>query len=91
MRMITLPWETWRAVIAALRAKGLPYMAPGSQRRRRLRGIEVAHGLQVHVVADGAAVFAGPVALVADELAIEGGSRGTTPGRRAGEPAPRTP
>ena len=26
MNPITLPWETWRAVIAALRAKGLPYM-----------------------------------------------------------------
>jgi hypothetical protein len=23
---IELPWETWRAVIAALREKGLPYM-----------------------------------------------------------------
>jgi hypothetical protein len=23
---ITLPWETWRAVIAVLREKGLPYM-----------------------------------------------------------------
>jgi hypothetical protein len=23
---IKLPWETWRAVIAALREKGLPYM-----------------------------------------------------------------
>ena len=26
MQTITLPWETWRAVIAALREKGLPYM-----------------------------------------------------------------
>jgi hypothetical protein len=26
MNTITLPWETWRAVIAALRAKGVPYM-----------------------------------------------------------------
>jgi hypothetical protein len=26
MRTITLPWETWRVVIAALREKGLPYM-----------------------------------------------------------------
>jgi hypothetical protein len=26
MRTITLPWKTWRAVIAALREKGLPYM-----------------------------------------------------------------
>jgi hypothetical protein len=26
MRTIELPWETWRAVIAALREKGLPYM-----------------------------------------------------------------
>ena len=24
MRTITLPWETWRTVIAVLRAKGLP-------------------------------------------------------------------
>jgi hypothetical protein len=23
---ITLPWETWRAVIGVLRAKGLPFM-----------------------------------------------------------------
>ena len=26
MRPIELPWETWRAVIAVLREKGLPYM-----------------------------------------------------------------
>jgi hypothetical protein len=26
MRTIELPWETWRAVIAMLRDKGLPYM-----------------------------------------------------------------
>ena len=26
MNTITLPWETWRAVIAALRARGVPYM-----------------------------------------------------------------
>jgi hypothetical protein len=26
MRTIELPWETWRAVIDALRAKSLPYM-----------------------------------------------------------------
>ena len=26
MRTIELPWETWRAIIAALRARGLPYM-----------------------------------------------------------------
>lgn len=26
MTTITLPWETWRAVIAVLRAKGLPSM-----------------------------------------------------------------
>jgi hypothetical protein len=26
MRTITLPWETWRAVIAILRQKALPYM-----------------------------------------------------------------
>ncbi len=26
MRAITLPWEDWRAVIAVLRDKGLPYM-----------------------------------------------------------------
>jgi hypothetical protein len=26
VRTITLPWETWRAVIAALREKGLPSM-----------------------------------------------------------------
>ena len=26
MNAIELSWETWRAVIAALRAKGLPYM-----------------------------------------------------------------
>ena len=26
MNTITLPWETWRAVIAALRTKGLPSM-----------------------------------------------------------------
>ncbi len=26
MRTITVPWESWRAVIAVLRAKGLPYM-----------------------------------------------------------------
>ena len=26
MRTIELPWETWRAVIAALREKALPYM-----------------------------------------------------------------
>jgi hypothetical protein len=25
MREITLPWEPWRAVIAVLREKGLPY------------------------------------------------------------------
>jgi hypothetical protein len=26
MRAITLPWETWRAVIAVLRTTGVPYM-----------------------------------------------------------------
>jgi hypothetical protein len=26
MRTITLPWETWRSVITALREKALPYM-----------------------------------------------------------------
>jgi hypothetical protein len=26
MNVITLSWETWRAVIAVLREKGLPYM-----------------------------------------------------------------
>ena len=26
MRTIELPWETWRAIIALLRAKDLPYM-----------------------------------------------------------------
>jgi hypothetical protein len=26
MRTIELPWEGWRDIIAALRAKGLPYM-----------------------------------------------------------------
>ena len=26
MNTIELPWETWRAIIAALREKGLPYM-----------------------------------------------------------------
>jgi hypothetical protein len=26
MNTITLPWETWRAVIAVLREKALPYM-----------------------------------------------------------------
>jgi hypothetical protein len=26
MNAIELPWETWRAIIDALRAKGLPYM-----------------------------------------------------------------
>jgi hypothetical protein len=26
MNTIMLPWDTWRAVIAALRAKGLPSM-----------------------------------------------------------------
>ena len=26
MTAIELPWETWRAVIAVLREKGLPYM-----------------------------------------------------------------
>jgi hypothetical protein len=26
VNVITLPWETWRAVIAVLREKGLPYM-----------------------------------------------------------------
>jgi hypothetical protein len=26
MRTIELPWETWRAVIAVLREKALPYM-----------------------------------------------------------------
>jgi hypothetical protein len=26
MRVIELPWEDWRGIIDALRAKGLPYM-----------------------------------------------------------------
>jgi hypothetical protein len=26
MQAIELPWETWRAVIAALREKAVPYM-----------------------------------------------------------------
>jgi hypothetical protein len=26
MKTITLPWETWRAIIAVLREKALPYM-----------------------------------------------------------------
>lgn len=32
MRTITLPWEDWRAIIAALRAKGLPYMLEHADR-----------------------------------------------------------
>jgi hypothetical protein len=36
MRTIELPWETWRAVIAALRAKGLPYMLQHADHIERL-------------------------------------------------------
>jgi hypothetical protein len=33
---IELPWETWRAVIAALREKGLPYMLDHADHIERL-------------------------------------------------------
>ena len=36
VRTITLPWETWRAAIDALRAKGLPYMLEHSDHIERL-------------------------------------------------------
>jgi hypothetical protein len=36
MRTITLSWETWRAVIDALRAKGLPYMREHPDHLERL-------------------------------------------------------
>jgi hypothetical protein len=32
MRTIELPWETWRAVIATLREKALPYMLEHADR-----------------------------------------------------------
>ena len=32
MNTIELPWETWRAVIDALREKGLPYMLEHAER-----------------------------------------------------------
>ncbi len=34
--MIELPWESWRAVIDALRAKGLPYMLEHADHIERL-------------------------------------------------------
>ena len=36
MRTIELPWETWRAVIDALRARGLPYMLEHADHIERL-------------------------------------------------------
>jgi hypothetical protein len=36
MRTISLPWETWRAVIAALREKGPPYMLEHADHIERL-------------------------------------------------------
>ncbi len=36
MNMIELPWETWRAVIAALREKALPYMLEHADHIERL-------------------------------------------------------
>jgi hypothetical protein len=36
MHAITLSWETWRAVIAALREKGLPYMLDHADRLEQL-------------------------------------------------------
>ena len=36
MRTIKLPWEDWRAVIAALREKGLPYMLEHADHIERL-------------------------------------------------------
>jgi hypothetical protein len=37
MRTITLPWETWRAVIAVLRAKALPSMLDHAGRLEQQR------------------------------------------------------
>jgi hypothetical protein len=36
MRTIELPWETWRAVIAVLREKGLAYMLEHADHIERL-------------------------------------------------------
>ena len=36
MRTITLPWEAWRAVIAVLRASGLPYKLDHADHIERL-------------------------------------------------------
>ena len=36
MRTIELPWETWRAVIAVLREKALPYMLEHADHIERL-------------------------------------------------------
>ena len=36
MNTIELPWETWRAVIAALREKALPYMLEHADYLERL-------------------------------------------------------
>ncbi len=36
MNTITLSWETWRAVIAVLREKGLPYMLEHADHIERL-------------------------------------------------------
>jgi hypothetical protein len=35
-RTIELPWETWRAIIAALREKALPYMLQHADHIERL-------------------------------------------------------
>ena len=35
MNTIALPWETWRAVIAALREKALPYMLDHADQLKR--------------------------------------------------------
>ena len=36
MRTIELPWENWRAVIAALREKALPYMLEHADHLERI-------------------------------------------------------
>ena len=36
MNAIELPWDTWRTVIDALRAKGLPYMVEHADHIERL-------------------------------------------------------
>ena len=84
MRTITLSWETWRAVIDALRAKGLSYMREHPDHLERLRSEVSALATTVAECVDVAADLARDHEPAGLELSVEvGRSYGSF------EPSPR--